>query len=943
MAFQMPTLLPHQQVAKDFMVQHPHCGIFLDIGGMKAQPLSALVLTPTGFIPMGQVTPGTVVVTPDGTHAPVRSVHPQGMRPIATMMLADGRRIQADPEHLWVVANGTDRYRGRTKVMTTAQIAADLRASNGSPKWAIQAIIPADLGEWSSVLDPYLLGLLLGDGGFTQSPPMFSNPDDEIVGTLADLLPIGMTVKPTHPGSIDHRLSTADDHLGRNNVLTDELRRLGLYGCGSGEKFVPAALLHSSVADRHALLQGLADTNASIHGSNFVFDLKSQQLAKDAAWLVHSLGGRASVRELTLRTGPYAGNRYYRIIAQLPNSLPPFRASSRASRWRPHNEGHRRSYDPAFVSITDIELSDTETEMQCISIDHPDQQYVTDGFVRTHNTLSTLAALFEARPAGHILVIAPLAIARSTWLDEIEKWGIPLRTKSLIVDENDRQLTKEARLQRFADVFTDPPTMYFINREMLTQPSNAVNKLVVSGSGAARTADQIRILDVLSTTGGLPTEDLIDHIRDEDAASGSKPTTKKALNEAIKQVMTDGLVERRRFDCEGCQGRGCPECSFGLIDQMPVVRKNGRDVIQWPFATVIIDESQGFKDSTSNRFKALKRVRPAIERLIELTGTPTPQSLLDIWAQMYLLDQGKTLGSYTAFRAKHFIPTAHIDGRPIKWQILPGAEAQIYQAIAPYVMSARNVSLQLPPVTRTQVNITLPKDVMTAYRDFARDQVLLLAMPDPKDPRRITITADNAAILHGKLVQFASGTIYLDEDRNHTVIHREKLEMLEHLISNASGSVLVAYRYVSEKQEILAYLAKRGHAVEAFDGSRDMVRRWNAQQIPVMVVHPASAGPGLNLQDGGHTLIWHTLPDPLEHYQQLNGRLARPGQANPVTIYELVTKATRDAALPGKLAIKAKVQQGLIDAVEIDVFDVLRDLDQIFDFGDLGDLDINPL
>lgn len=939
MAFALPTLLPHQELAKDFIVDRPHCGIFLGIGGMKAQPLSAAVLTPTGFITMGQARPGTVVVTPDGDRAPIRSIHPQGVRPVFAVVLGDGRTVEADAEHLWVVANAKDRQRGLRRTMTTEQLAADLQMANGSPKWAIEACSAVDLGTWSSDLDPYLLGVLLGDGGLTGGSPTLSNPEAPIVEAVRELLPDGVDAKPTGSGC-DYYLTRSGSASNRENPLTARLRSLGLFGLGSGDKFVPAHLLHSSVADRLALLQGLADTDANVHGSSFCFDLKSRRLAEDAAWLVHSLGGRAALTEMTLRTGPYAGNLYHRVIARLPNSMSPFRHSAKKARIRPHNDGRRRSYEPMFTSIASIEQV-REEEVQCILVDHPSHQYVTDGFVRTHNTLTTLAALAQVRPAGHILVIAPLSIARSVWLDEIEKWGFPLRTRSLIVDENDRQLSREDRLAGFQQVFSDPPTMYFVNRELLTQPPATTSMVVpaaVGSVGADAPEHAAELLDAVRSLKAITADDLVDHHRERELAQGAaRPTAKARLKAALKHLESTGLVARARFDCARCDGRGCQECQFGLIDQMPVKTIGGKRTIMWPFPTVVIDESQGFKDPSSNRFKAMRKVRPAISRLVQLTGTPAPQSLLDLWAQMYLIDQGATLGNYSAYRAKYFVPTVHVDNRPVKWEIMPGAEAEIYKAVAPYVMSAQNTSLPPIPVSINEVNVTLPKPVMEAYREFAREQVLMLAMPDPNDPRRLAITADNAAVLAGKLTQFASGTIYTGEDHAYAVTHREKLAVLEHLVANATGSVLVAYRFIAEKRELMAHLAKRGHRVEAFDGSREMVRRWNAGAIPVMVVHPASAGPGLNLQDGGHTLIWHTLPESLEHYEQLNGRLVRPGQANHVQIHALVAKGTRDAGAPRRLAIKAQVQQGLISAVE------LRSIDPMTDFDDLlGDLDIDP-
>lgn len=464
-------------------------------------------------------------------------------------------------------------------------------------------------------------------------------------------------------------------------------------------------------------------------------------------------------------------------------------------------------------------------------------------------SLTTLSALAQVRPSGHILVVAPINIARSTWIDEIEKWGFPLRTRSLIVNENDKKLSRAKRLERYEEAFTSPPTMYFVN---------------------------------------------IDLIND-------------------------------------------------LVNSMPVVSVPGRGKeIQWPFPTVIVDESQTVKNPTSVRFKALKKVHAATTRFIELTGTPTPQSLMDIWSQMFLLDGGLALGDrFDVFRARYFKPTMFIDARPVKWEILPGAEEAIYAAIGHKVMSVKNVSIPKPPVAVYDQPIVLSKDVMDEYKSFAKNLVMELATPpSPENPNgTATIAADNAAILHGKLVQFASGTMYVDDQHNYSVVHDEKIAMVDHLLSTGSGTpTIIAYRYRSDQKELTSKLTALGYHVETFDGSRAMVNRWNSGAIQVMLLQPASAGHGLNLQDGGHTLIWYTLPDSLEHYIQTNGRLARIGQKNPVTIWRLVTKGTRDERLPVMLASKQAVMDGLLTAVQIEPYDLDDDINEL-----LGDLDFNPL
>lgn len=442
-------------------------------------------------------------------------------------------------------------------------------------------------------------------------------------------------------------------------------------------------------------------------------------------------------------------------------------------------------------------------------------------------TLTVLMALAAVRPHGHILVIAPPNIARSTWIDEIEKFGFNMRTRSLIVNDNDKLLTRAKRLARYDEVRTDPPTMYFISQNLLT---DLVKHMFMTGKGTNQAAD-------------------------------------------------------------------------------------------WPFFTVIFDESQGVKNPASERFKALATARTGMIRLIEMTGTPTPNGLLDLWSQVFLLDQGLALGTtMTAYKERYFRVTKYANNRPIKWEPLPGAEEEIYARVAHLVMSTKNTSITMPQATVEQVNVALTPDEMEAYKDFKDALVLDLASANPGEPI-ITVIAKNQAVLTNKLLQFASGTLYIDDKHNYRVLHDHKIEMADYLIRNTDSPMLVAYTFRSDRAEILSRLAAMGHDVRAFDGSRAMIKDWNAGNIPVMLLHPASAGPGLNLQEGGHTVLWYTPTDNLEHWIQLNGRVDRMGQKHPVTIYELVAKGTRDTRMPLNRERKAMVQDGLIDAVFVDADD----------------------
>ncbi|MGH3977052.1 MAG: hypothetical protein ACRDS9_27610, partial [Pseudonocardiaceae bacterium] len=372
------------------------------------------------------------------------------------------------------------------------------------------------------------------------------------------------------------------------------------------------------------------------------------------------------------------------------------------------------------------------------------------------------------------------------------------------------------------------------------------------------------------------------------------------------------------------------------------------------FGTVVIDESQGFKSETSRRFLALASVRGAIDRLIELSGTPAPNGLLDLWSQVYLLDQGRTLGATKAdYIARWFDPIRYVNDRPVTWVPKPGAEEEIHAAIAPLAISATNTTLALPEVSIEDVPVALPADLLDAYHDFKRALVLDIVttaaataqaeldadgdasntqgppagsgLIDLEDraawvrQRVVRIVADSAGILTGKLMQFASGTMYTDPEdpsRPYEVLHSAKLEMTDYLVRNSGDSpVLVAYHYRSDVRELVRFLTRAGHRTEVFDGSREMVRRWNAREIAVMLLHPASAGHGLNLQHGGSRMIWYTLPFGLGHYMQTNGRLRRPGQTEPVTIHRLLATGTYDTRMPAILAAKQRLHDNLVSSV----------------------------
>lgn len=323
----------------------------------------------------------------------------------------------------------------------------------------------------------------------------------------------------------------------------------------------------------------------------------------------------------------------------------------------------------------------------------------------------------------------------------------------------------------------------------------------------------------------------------------------------------------------------------------------------WPFDTVIIDELSSFKNPQAKRFKALRKVRPHIRRIVGLTGTPAPNSLMDLWAPYRLIDGGQRLGkNITLFRSQYFIPEKTNGHQVYSWKLRPGADQAIYDAVRDITVSMRTTDhLQLPPMTTQHITVHMTRPQKSLYKQFQRDMVT--------DLDGGTIDAANAAVLAGKLRQMASGAIYT-EDRYHT-IHDQKIDALTELVDQADGNtILVAYEYQHERERILKALPQ----ARVLDSAQDFVD-WNAGRIPVGLIHPASAGHGLNLQDGGHILVWMTTPWSLELYEQTNARLFRQGQQEPVSIIHIDAADTIDAQVHQALARKDLTQQALITAV----------------------------
>lgn len=342
-----------------------------------------------------------------------------------------------------------------------------------------------------------------------------------------------------------------------------------------------------------------------------------------------------------------------------------------------------------------------------------------------------------------------------------------------------------------------------------------------------------------------------------------------------------------------------------------------RENVQWlieqsglplNFDTVIVDELSSFKSHQSKRFKALMKVRPRIRRIVGLTGTPSANGLMDLWAEFKILDMGVRLGRFIGmYRNNYFAPDKRNGQIIYSYKLLPGADKAIYKKISDITISMKAADhLKMPELIMNNCVVELSDDERERYEELR--QTLVLQLPEKE------ITVANAAVLSGKLLQMANGAIY-DDDRQQVHVHDRKLDALEDLIEGANGKpVLVAYWFKHDLERI-----KARFKVREIKTSAD-IRDWNNGDIPVAVIHPASGGHGLNLQTGGSTLIWFGLTWSLELYQQTNARLWRQGQSETVVIHHIIADGTVDNHVLKALQSKEKTQNSLIAAVRAELY-----------------------
>lgn len=347
--------------------------------------------------------------------------------------------------------------------------------------------------------------------------------------------------------------------------------------------------------------------------------------------------------------------------------------------------------------------------------------------------------------------------------------------------------------------------------------------------------------------------------------------------------------------------------SIYIINRENVTWLVNKSEVFFDFDMIVIDELSSFKSHTSKRFKSLLKIRPKVKRIVGLTGTPTSNGMMDLWSQFRILDFGKRLGRYIGnYRSNFFIPDKYNNEKVFTYKLRYGAKEKIYELISDITISMKSVDyLSMPKCTYNEVNVYLSKKEYEIYDDLKEEMKILLKGKE--------VNVVNAAALCTKLLQMSNGAVY-DEDNEVNIIHNRKLDALEDLIEGANDKpLLIAYWFRHDLDRI-----KDRFLVREIKSSKD-IEDWNNGKIKIGIIHPASAGHGLNLQHGGSTLVWFSLNWSLELYQQTNARLLRQGQRENIIIHHIITKGSIDEDVMKALKQKEKVQAALIDAVKAQI------------------------
>lgn len=865
----------HQKIGFQFLHSMPNPALFGDCGTGKGLPLSSRVLTPSGWIEIGSIEVGSFVIGGDGRSYPVEGVYDQGEQDLFEVSFSDGTRTICDGSHLWSVKSHNDIARGRPwRVLSTEELTrTNLKFGKRrqSRTWRIPMVSPPSFDKKELPISPYVLGVLLGDGCLLTSTPRWTKSDIEIAERVKFLIEDDLVISKLSSKDRSQSWSIRKATPGpERSSISKSLESLGLLGCKSEDKFVPEDYLFSSPDERIELLRGLLDTDGS--GGRYVeFSSSSERLARDVVTLVQSLGGTANANQ-RLTSYTYDG-----VVKE---GLPSWRVHlSMPSHISPFHlerkklKGKRLEPRRCIDSIAPMGKGVT----RCIRIASPDRTFVVEDFVVTHNTfmVSTYAdSLTKAGRKIAFLVVCPVNLIQHVWLEDTATFT-DLKVISLRVDS----------------------TVYTIGEDWDDKKDGELGFRERAALRAARKEDPAWKKKAKRKAQA--------RVRKKIDARFAESADMYVINP--ENLRTDAKEKRVLNLCKRLKAEGFEIC-------------------------LIIDESSKLKSRTSRTYRSLKRVRSFASSCIIMTGTPSPNGILDLWAQFDILDDGMTLQpSFKDYRfevakEKALRGVTYQRGgqehNVVVWQQRPGAAQRVYATISPRMIRFRTEDcVDLPPQRFIMRYVEMTADQEAFYKDM---EERLFAEIDGEP-----VTAKVAVAKIVKLRAVTGGFVRTDEGEDKP-FNKDAAKMLEldELLEQSIGrklgdegpplKAIIWAQYQWECKTLIQRYKEKYGARGLFGGisagakNKNITAFKNTKSCRLLVCHPGAAGHGLTLTEANYA-FYYSMSHNFEEFYQSYRRITRPGQTRAMTTYFLIAPNTIDEELIDAIRSKKNLSDIITD------------------------------